>query len=155
MCETPLTPALGSGSCADESARRWLSAERGSAKPGLPNAAGMPGSAGLLGSAPTPGRAASRDCGLGQGCVRESWEKAAQSQTFALQETPQSGTHKATPKRPGGAASVHPLFVTPAGLSKKGSVRTPTPVRLGFSLAFHPGPSVGCVAGPSVSPGWV
>lgn len=96
VCETPLGPALGSGSCWDESARLWLGAEQGWPSPAYLRPQECPGSAGLLGSAPTPGRAASRPCGLGQRPRLGKPGKAAQPQSFVLQETPQSATHKAT-----------------------------------------------------------
>lgn len=97
----------------------------------------MPGSAGLLGSAPTPGRAASSFVASGSGRLWESREKAAQSQTFALQEAPQSGTRKATRKSLPGVGSVHPVSVIPAGPSKKGSCKDINPCLFEGSGDFH------------------
>lgn len=111
VCETPPSPALGSGCCRDESARSWLGAERGWPSPAYltpQECRAQRGSSALLRH---PGVLRAAFAAPGSGRLWESREKLHNPNLCPVR-----------PKIPA-VGSVHPVYVIPAGPSKKGSCK--------------------------------
>lgn len=125
MCVRPLQPRnLGSGSCVDESAQRWLGSEQSSPSPAYlrpQECLAQRGSSALL---------------LHPAVLRATLVASGRACTLA-DLCPARGSSKWDPQSLPGVGSVHSVYVIPAGPGKKGSCKDINSCLFEGSGGFH------------------